>query len=209
MSAPFSAIRMVRLPASWARAITALASSCMVEEKRTMEPCQASIALNSRAESSHWATMRISSSRARTRAAPARKMAWLSARMIRFIGLDLLWLCFSARPLIGGFARREGNVYNSDSGLASPGGASHRLDITHLSEPSGPERNQMNQPRLIRDILRGSNARDQMPKPILLAIDDDTSVLEAVVQDLRRHYGQNYRIVRAASGGRRWISAAS
>jgi thioredoxin reductase (NADPH) len=40
-----------------------------------------------------------------------------------------------------------------------------------------------------------------MPKPILLAIDDDTSVLEAVVQDLRRHYGQNYRIVRAASGG--------
>jgi thioredoxin reductase (NADPH) len=39
-----------------------------------------------------------------------------------------------------------------------------------------------------------------MPKPILLAIDDDTSVLEAVVQDLRRHYGQDYRIVRAASG---------
>ena len=39
-----------------------------------------------------------------------------------------------------------------------------------------------------------------MPKPILLAIDDDTSVLEAVVQDLRLHYGQNYRIVRAASG---------
>lgn len=39
-----------------------------------------------------------------------------------------------------------------------------------------------------------------MPKPILLAIDDDTSVLEAVVQDLRRHYGEHYRIVRAASG---------
>jgi len=39
-----------------------------------------------------------------------------------------------------------------------------------------------------------------MAKPILLAIDDDTSVLEAVVQDLRRHYGQNYRILRAASG---------
>ncbi len=40
-----------------------------------------------------------------------------------------------------------------------------------------------------------------MAKPILLAIDDDTSVLEAVVQDLRRHYGPDYRIVRAASGG--------
>jgi len=39
-----------------------------------------------------------------------------------------------------------------------------------------------------------------MAKPVLLAIDDDTSVLEAVVQDLRRHYGQDYRIVRAASG---------
>ncbi|GAC1364057.1 MAG: FAD-dependent oxidoreductase [Acidobacteriaceae bacterium] len=39
-----------------------------------------------------------------------------------------------------------------------------------------------------------------MPKPILLAIDDDTSVLEAVVQDLRRQYGEHYRILRAASG---------
>lgn len=39
-----------------------------------------------------------------------------------------------------------------------------------------------------------------MPKPILFAIDDDTSVLEAVVQDLRRQYGQFYRILRAASG---------
>ena len=40
-----------------------------------------------------------------------------------------------------------------------------------------------------------------MAKPILLAVDDDVSVLEAVVQDLRRKYGQTYRIVRAASGG--------
>ena len=39
-----------------------------------------------------------------------------------------------------------------------------------------------------------------MPKPILLAVDDDTSVLETVVQDLRRHYGEHYRILRAASG---------
>ena len=39
-----------------------------------------------------------------------------------------------------------------------------------------------------------------MAKPILLAIDDDTSVLAAVVEDLRRHYGQEYRILRAASG---------
>ncbi len=39
-----------------------------------------------------------------------------------------------------------------------------------------------------------------MPKPVLLAVDDDVSVLEAVVQDLRRKYGQTYRILRAASG---------
>jgi thioredoxin reductase (NADPH) len=39
-----------------------------------------------------------------------------------------------------------------------------------------------------------------MPRPILLAIDDDVSVLEAVVQDLRRQYGSTYRIMRAASG---------
>jgi thioredoxin reductase (NADPH) len=39
-----------------------------------------------------------------------------------------------------------------------------------------------------------------MARPILLAVDDDTSVLEAVVGDLRRKYAQEYRIVRAASG---------
>jgi thioredoxin reductase (NADPH) len=39
-----------------------------------------------------------------------------------------------------------------------------------------------------------------MARPILLAVDDDISVLEAVVQDLRREYGANYRVLRAASG---------
>ncbi len=39
-----------------------------------------------------------------------------------------------------------------------------------------------------------------MGKPVILAVDDDTSVLEAVVQDLRRQYGATYRILRAASG---------
>jgi len=39
-----------------------------------------------------------------------------------------------------------------------------------------------------------------MAKPILLAVDDDSSVLDALVQDLRRHYGSRYRIVRATSG---------
>ena len=39
-----------------------------------------------------------------------------------------------------------------------------------------------------------------MARPILLAIDDDISVLEAVVQDLRRQYGNTYRVMRAAGG---------
>ena len=39
-----------------------------------------------------------------------------------------------------------------------------------------------------------------MARPILLAVDDDVSVLEAVVQDLRRQYGAAYRVMRAASG---------
>ncbi|HWG21633.1 MAG TPA: FAD-dependent oxidoreductase [Terracidiphilus sp.] len=39
-----------------------------------------------------------------------------------------------------------------------------------------------------------------MARPILLAVDDDVNVLEAVVQDLRRQYGAGYRVVRAAGG---------
>ena len=39
-----------------------------------------------------------------------------------------------------------------------------------------------------------------MAKPVILAVDDDASVLEAVVQDLRRKYGATYRILRAGSG---------
>jgi thioredoxin reductase (NADPH) len=39
-----------------------------------------------------------------------------------------------------------------------------------------------------------------MARPILLAVDDDVSVLEAVVQDLRRQYGSTYRVLRAAGG---------
>jgi len=39
-----------------------------------------------------------------------------------------------------------------------------------------------------------------MARPILLAVDDDVNVLEAVVQDLRREYGATYRVLRAASG---------
>ena len=39
-----------------------------------------------------------------------------------------------------------------------------------------------------------------MKRPILLAVDDDPSVLEAVVQDLRREYAARYRVLRAGNG---------
>jgi len=39
-----------------------------------------------------------------------------------------------------------------------------------------------------------------MARPILLAVDDDVNVLEAVIQDLRRQYGAEYRVMRAAGG---------
>ena len=37
-------------------------------------------------------------------------------------------------------------------------------------------------------------------KPVILAVDDDPAVSRAVARDLRRHYGERYRIVRAESG---------
>ena len=40
----------------------------------------------------------------------------------------------------------------------------------------------------------------QPRKPIILTVDDDPAVSRAVARDLRRHYGENYRIVRAESG---------
>ena len=40
----------------------------------------------------------------------------------------------------------------------------------------------------------------QSRKPIIITVDDDPAVSRAVARDLRRHYGANYRIVRAESG---------
>jgi thioredoxin reductase (NADPH) len=40
----------------------------------------------------------------------------------------------------------------------------------------------------------------ELSKPVLLTVDDDPGVSRAVARDLRRHYGPDYRIVRAESG---------
>jgi len=37
-------------------------------------------------------------------------------------------------------------------------------------------------------------------KPVLLTVDDDPDVLRAVARDLRRQYGETYRVLRASSG---------
>jgi len=39
-----------------------------------------------------------------------------------------------------------------------------------------------------------------MAKPVLMAVDDDAEVLRAVDRDLRKHYAENYRVMRADSG---------
>src|SRR5690242_16445303 len=39
-----------------------------------------------------------------------------------------------------------------------------------------------------------------MPKPVMLTVDDDPEVLRAIERDLRSHYAQKYRVMRANSG---------
>jgi len=39
-----------------------------------------------------------------------------------------------------------------------------------------------------------------MPKPVILSLDDDSSVLNSIERDLRAHYGQDYRILPIDSG---------
>src|SRR5881396_2053283 len=39
-----------------------------------------------------------------------------------------------------------------------------------------------------------------MAKPVLLTVDDDPEVLNAVERDLRQHFRTDYRVVKASSG---------
>lgn len=39
-----------------------------------------------------------------------------------------------------------------------------------------------------------------MPKPIIITVDDEPQVLNAIERDLRRHYAADYRIIKAPSG---------
>ena len=41
-----------------------------------------------------------------------------------------------------------------------------------------------------------------MKKPIIVAVDDDPEVLQAIAHDIRTQYGDRFRIVRVESGDR-------
>src|SRR5215212_2900552 len=44
------------------------------------------------------------------------------------------------------------------------------------------------------------NTTQRVEKPVILAVDDELTVLAAVARDLRHEYGQQYRVMRADSG---------
>src|SRR5436190_17346213 len=54
--------------------------------------------------------------------------------------------------------------------------------------------------RVFRYCLNPEHALDPMPKPVIWTVDDDPDVLRAVERDLRRHYGDRYKIISADSG---------
>jgi thioredoxin reductase (NADPH) len=41
---------------------------------------------------------------------------------------------------------------------------------------------------------------NELLRPAIVSVDDDPSVSRSIARDLRRHYGENYRIIRAESG---------
>src|SRR5438045_4176644 len=45
------------------------------------------------------------------------------------------------------------------------------------------------------DIMDEDTAPARYPRPVLLAVDDDAHVLRAVRRDLRREYGDRYRVL--------------
>ena len=44
------------------------------------------------------------------------------------------------------------------------------------------------------------DGQDQRRRPAIVAVDDEPAVLAAVSRDLRRGFGERYRVMRAGSG---------
>jgi thioredoxin reductase (NADPH) len=68
--------------------------------------------------------------------------------------------------------------------------------ISDSFAPSLSKYNERNSPTRNGQVIQ----RKRMSKPAILTVDDDPEVARAIERDLRRHYGSEYRIVRADSG---------
>src|SRR3712207_3580843 len=49
-------------------------------------------------------------------------------------------------------------------------------------------------------VTIGEGKQQRMARPVLMTVDDDPGVSRAVARDLRRQYGEEFRVVRAESG---------
>jgi thioredoxin reductase (NADPH) len=52
----------------------------------------------------------------------------------------------------------------------------------------------------VTDSAAAPTSRDRVARPVILTVDDDPTVSRAVARDLRRQYGESYRIMRSDSG---------
>ena len=52
----------------------------------------------------------------------------------------------------------------------------------------------------LRKKAMSVTAPDERARPAIVTVDDDPGVSRAIARDLRRRYGDRYRIVRAESG---------
>src|SRR5919199_4929889 len=54
-------------------------------------------------------------------------------------------------------------------------------------------------PGIVADRRAPRSTEDDVGKPVLLSVDDDPGVSRAVARDLRRKYGEDFRVLRAGS----------
>src|SRR5215208_6892851 len=119
----------------------------------------------------------------------------------------------SCGAVIAPTTKREQVVGNSGTrGTQEPARMPHRRSILparRLAPKSPKRRSQCTPLRRSRGYIRWTTGAYLVPmtgpasqprKPVVLTVDDDPAVSRAVARDLRRHYGENYRIVRAESG---------
>src|SRR5688572_23429286 len=90
------------------------------------------------------------------------------------------------------------------------GSRSTRADISpHPTTPPPPEAVKLRspyplelsgEPVSVDERMGMGTTTDSERKPVLLTVDDDPGVSRAVARDLRRQYGDTYRVVRTESG---------